>query len=404
MYLDYNATTPIAPSVALKIINSLKNEWGNPSSKYPVAEIALKSITYSRMHLSKMIGADLDDIIFTSGGTEANNMAILGALDYFKDWEQKCNTFVKGKPHIITTNVEHDATILPIKHLERKGLIECSVVSVSSDGCICPEEILAQIRPLTCLITVMMANNETGVIMPVAVIGRHIKDINRRRKLEGLIEILYHSDAAQAIGKIPVDVLDLQVDYLTIVGHKFYGPRVGCLYARGAGKATPVYPLLFGGAQERGFRPGTENTPMIAGLGEAARLVCENLDSYYSHMLQMRDYLEEQLKHELGESRVIFNCHNKTVMRLPNTCNVSFVGVGLTGQEILSRCKHIMASTGAACHAQDKPSGVLIASQIPPHVAASAIRFSVGRETTKTEIEEAVQDLKQAIGIHFEHK
>nr|CAD7267268.1 unnamed protein product [Timema shepardi] len=138
---------------------------------------------------------------------------------------------------------------------------------------------------------------------------------------------------------------------------EFYGPRVGCLYARGAGKATPVYPLLFGGAQERGFRPGTENTPMIAGLGEAARLVCENLDSYYSHMLQMRDYLEEQLKHELGESHVIFNCHGKTVMKLPNTCNVSVVGVGLTGQEILSRCKHIMASTGAACHAQDKPSG-----------------------------------------------
>jgi len=218
--------------------------------------------------------------------------------------------------------------------------------------------------------------------------------------------ILLHTDAAQAIGKIGVDVDELQVDYLTIVGHKFYGPKIGALYARNClnnnqmnEKKAPVYNQIFGANQENSLRPGTENTPLIAGLGKAAELVTNNLCKYYSHMKEIRDYLENRLIQEFGRENLSFNGRSTKSERLPNTCNVSFISSDdLKGFIVLANAKLIEASTGACCHSGElKASKILLAMQIDKHVANNAIRLSVGRETTHNQIDLAINDLKQSI-------
>ncbi|XP_045337884.1 selenocysteine lyase isoform X3 [Leopardus geoffroyi] len=261
------------------------------------------------------------------------------------------------------------------------------------------EDILAAVRPATCLVTVMLANNETGVIMPIAEISQRIKALNRKRAASGLPVILVHTDAAQALGKRRVDVEALGVDFLTIVGHKFYGPRIGALYVRGLGELTPLYPMLFGGGQERNFRPGTENTPMIAGLGKAAELVTKNWEAYEAHMRDVRDYLEERLLAEFGKQRIHLNSRFPGTERLPNTCNFSIRGPQLQGHVLLAQCRTLLASVGAACHSDqvDRPSPVLLSCGIPFDVARNALRLSVGRSTTRAEVDLVVQDLKQAV-------
>ncbi|XP_042851775.1 selenocysteine lyase isoform X3 [Panthera tigris] len=261
------------------------------------------------------------------------------------------------------------------------------------------EDILAAVRPATCLVTVMLANNETGVIMPIAEISQRIKALNRKRAASGLPVILVHTDAAQALGKRRVDVEALGVDFLTIVGHKFYGPRIGALYVRGLGELTPLYPMLFGGGQERNFRPGTENTPMIAGLGKAAELVTKNWEAYEAHMRDVRDYLEERLLAEFDKQRIHLNSRFPGTERLPNTCNFSIRGPQLQGRVLLAQCRTLLASVGAACHSDqvDRPSPVLLSCGIPFDVARNALRLSVGRSTTRAEVDLVVQDLKQAV-------
>lgn len=399
IYLDYNATTPIDSIVVNSIVTALKEEWGNPSSSHVFGNAARLSINSARKKLAHMINALDQDIIFTSGGTESNNMVICSAAETYKKWKTFGKTDITSlKPHIITSNVEHDAIVLPLKHLINKNDIEVSFVPVDSNGCIVIEDVISSIQPNTCLITILFANNETGVIMPIASIGKTIRKINEDREHKGLCKILYHTDAAQAIGKLPVDVEDTMVDYLTIVGHKFYGPRIGCLYARSPGMKTPVYPMLFGGGQERGYRPGTENTPMISGLGKAADLVISNLNKYMDHFSDIKLYLENRLKEEFG-NHVIFNFKGKGVDVLPNTCSIAFTEEGLTGHQVLAHCKKVLASVGAACHSENQCSGVLIASGITKEQAEKSIRLSVGRETTLEEIDLAVADLKQAVEL-----
>ncbi|XP_011835704.1 PREDICTED: selenocysteine lyase isoform X2 [Mandrillus leucophaeus] len=261
------------------------------------------------------------------------------------------------------------------------------------------DDILAAVRPTTRLVTIMLANNETGVVMPVPEISQRIKALNQERVATGLPPILMHTDAAQALGKQRVDVEDLGVDFLTIVGHKFYGPRIGALYVRGLGEFTPLYPMLFGGGQERNFRPGTENTPMIAGLGKAAELVTQNCEAYEAHMRDIRDYLEERLEAEFGQKRIHLNSQFPGTQRLPNTCNFSIRGPRLQGHEVLAQCRVLLASVGAACHSDhgDQPSPVLLNYGIPFDVARNALRLSVGRSTTRAEVDLVVQDLKQAV-------
>nr|XP_017499602.2 selenocysteine lyase isoform X5 [Manis javanica] len=406
VYMDYNATTPLEPEVIQAMTEAMWEAWGNPSSPYLAGRKARGLIQAARENLAKMIGGEPQDIIFTSGGTEANNLVIHSAVKHFHethslkgDAAERHSPAAGAAPHFITCTVEHDSVRLPLEHLVEEHVAEVTFVPVSKvNGRAEAEDILAAVRPSTCLVTVMLANNETGVIMPIAEISQRIKAENRRRAASGLPLVFLHTDAAQALGKRRVDVEDLGVDFLTIVGHKFYGPRIGALYVRGLGELIPLYPMLFGGGQERNFRPGTENTPMIAGLGKAAQLVMENCEAYEAHMRGIRDYLEERLVAEF-DGRIHLNSQFPGTERLPNTCNFSIRGPLLRGHLVLAQCRMLLASVGAACHSDhgDQPSPVLLSSGIPFGVAQNAIRLSVGRSTTRAEVDLVVQDLKQAV-------
>ncbi|XP_073928219.1 selenocysteine lyase isoform X2 [Castor canadensis] len=401
VYMDYNATTPLEPEVIQAVTEAMQEAWGNPSSSYTAGRRAKDVIKSAREALAKMIGGKAQDIIFTSGGTESNNLVIQSVVKQFHENQASKGDTVEQhspgdgtKPHFITCTVEHDSIRLPLEHLVEEQM---AVSKVNGQAEV--EDILAAVRPTTCLVTIMLANNETGVIMPVPEISQRIKALNQRRTACGLPRILMHTDAAQALGKRRVDVEDLGVDFLTIVGHKFYGPRIGALYVRGLGKLTPLYPMLFGGGQERNFRPGTENTPMIAGLGKAAELVTKSCEVYEAHMRDVRDYLEERLQAEFGKKRIHLNSQFPGTERLPNTCNFSIQGPQLQGYMVLAQCQTLLASVGAACHSDhgDQPSPVLLSCGIPFDVARNALRLSVGRSTTRAEVDLVVQDLKQAV-------
>ncbi|XP_074955577.1 selenocysteine lyase isoform X1 [Phalacrocorax aristotelis] len=304
VYLDHNATTPLAPEVAQAVRDAMCQAWGNPSSSHPTGRKAKELIGSARESLARMVGGRLEDIVFTSGGTEANNMVIHTARRHFHESHGRPGDSW-GMPHIVTSSVEHDSIRLPLEQLVKESLAEATFVAVSPrSGRAEVDDILAAIRPTTCLVSIMLANNETGVIMPVAEVSQCVRALNQRRAVEGLPRILVHTDAAQMVGKGRVDVRELRVDYLTIVGHKFYGPRIGALYVRGPGTTTPLHPMFFGGGQERSFRPGTENTPMIAGLGQAAELVSKNWEAYEAHMRDVRDYLEARLEALLDSAQL----------------------------------------------------------------------------------------------------
>ncbi|XP_076846611.1 selenocysteine lyase [Brachyhypopomus gauderio] len=406
IYMDFNATTPLEPEVISAITDALHFAWGNPSSSYLPGLKAKDIINQSRDSLAKMVGGKPVDIIFTSGGTEANNMVFHSAVEHF--WKTSAvengvrtrDLLLKEDgvlPHIITSNVEHDSVKITVEHLLKTGRADVTFLPVSRvTGRVEAEDVVAALRPTTCLVSVMLANNETGVIMPVKEISEKVRAVDRPPSSP---KIFLHTDAAQAFGKICVDARDLGVDYITIVGHKFYAPRVGALFVNGPGTTTPLYPLLCGGGQERGFRPGTENTPMIAGLGKAAELVSANLAEYEAHLLDIRLYLEQRLLAVFGEEKIRFNSHFPGSDTLPNTCNVSILGQGLHGHRVLSTCKRLLASVGAACHSNrgDQPSHVLLNCGVPYHVAVNALRLSVGRRTSRGDVDAVVEDLRAAV-------
>ncbi|XP_035942352.1 selenocysteine lyase isoform X3 [Halichoerus grypus] len=406
VYMDYNATTPLEPEVIQAMTEAMREAWGNPSSPYPAGRKAKDIIDTARENVAKMICGKPQDIIFTSGGTESNNLVIHSVVKHFHQTRpskgslaELCSPLDGATPHLITCTVEHDSIRLPLEHLVEERVAVTFVPVSKVNGQVEVADILAAVCPATCLVTIMLANNETGVIMPISEISQQIKALNQKRVASGLPVILLHTDAAQALGKRHVDVEDLGVDFLTIVGHKFYGPRIGALYVRGLGELTPLYPMLFGGGQERTFRPGTENTPMIAGLGKAAELVTRNCEAYEAHMRDVRDYLEERLEAEFDKQRIRLNSQFPGTERLPNTCNFSIQGPQLQGRAVLARCRTLLASVGAACHSDhaDRPSPVLLSCGIPFDVARNALRLSVGRSTTRAEVDLIVQDLKQAV-------
>ncbi|XP_033996819.1 selenocysteine lyase isoform X2 [Trematomus bernacchii] len=376
IYMDYNATTPLEPEVIQAISDALQDAWGNPSSSYIAGAKAKAIINQSRENVARMVGGKAEDIIFTSGGTEANNLVLHTAVEHFR---RSCRAAEEGGgqqngssdlPHIITSNVEHDSVKLVAEHLQKEGKADVTYVPVSKvTARVEVEDILAAVRSNTCLVSIMLANNETGVIMPLPEICQRIKRLNRQRER---LQILLHTDAAQAVGKIPVHACELGVDYLTIVGHKFYAPRIGALYVNGPGTRTPVYPMLFGGGQERNFRPGTENTPMIAGLGKA-----------------------------IFKDKIHFNSHFPGSDVLPNTCNVSILGPTLQGWRVLSSCRRLLASVGAACHSDsgNRPSHILLSCGVPSERAANALRLSVGRGTTKADVDAVVEDLRETVQL-----
>lgn len=361
VYLDYNASTPIAPEVGDAMRPFLVNDFGNPSSQHWASENAKEAVENARTQVARLLGCDLTEVVFTSGGSESNNHAIKGV---FYANQSRGN-------HIITTQVEHPAVINPCRFLEKLGA-KVTYLPVDRFGRVDPQDVRRALTPQTILVTVMHANNEVGTVQPI----REISEIVRSHG------IIFHTDAAQSVGKIPVNVDDLGVDLLSVAGHKVYAPKgVGVLYIR---KGTPIEPLIHGAGHEGGRRAGTENVILVVGLGRA----CELAENWVgiSSVKSLRDLFWSRIQEMFGEG-VVLNGH--PTERLPNTLNVSFVGQ--VGAEILAGLTGVAASTGSACHeGMVEISPVLKAMGIDHQVGTGTIRFSLGRDTTQDEIDYVV--------------
>ena len=367
IYLDYNATTPIAPEVVQAMIPYLYEHFGNPSSSHPYGVTTKRAVETARAQVAALLGCQPAEVIFTSGGTESNNYAIKGIALASRD---------RGN-HIITSAVEHPAVIEVCNWLKAQGF-RISILPVDAYGMVDPADLAQIITPGTLLVTVMHANNEVGTILPVA----ELAQIAHRHGA------LFHTDAAQSVGKIAVDVDDLGADLLSIAGHKAYAPKgTGALYVRTGVKLAR---LMHGAGHESGRRPGTENVMHNVGLGKACQVTDRDLKKNAAHFEAMRDRLHQGLVYELGDDAASLNGHPEK--RLPNTLSLSFRGV--EANALLTEIgEQVAASAGAACHA-DKidVSAVLRAMKVPVDWAMGTIRFSVGRGTT-------AEDIDRAIGI-----
>jgi cysteine desulfurase len=373
VYLDYNATTPLDPAVRAEILPYLNEQFGNPSSAHVYGKTAHEAVDQARRLVAESLSAKPDEIIFTSGGTEASNHALKGVVfaelrGWFGRWA-KC-------AHIITSSIEHPATVQPCEFLKRLGCT-ITVIPVDRQGLVDPDAVRRAITRSTTLISIMHANNEVGTLQP-------IREIARTAHERG---VLVHTDAAQSVGKVSVSVDELGVDLLSVAGHKLYAPKgVGVLYVR---KGVTLEPLLHGAGHEGGRRAGTENVPYVVALGTACSLARQSLPQATQRLQQLRDRLWERLRAGLGE-RVVLNGHQ--TLRLPNTLNVNFVGC--VGADLLQATPEIAASTGSACHeGQVNQSPVLCAMGVPPELGKGAVRLSVGRFTTDDEIDRAAEAL-----------
>jgi len=362
VYLDYNASTPIDPKVVAAMLPLLESDFGNPSSGHWASVPAKAALENARGEIAALLGCAADEVVFTSGGSEANNLAIKGAFFALRD---------KGE-HVVTTQVEHPAVLNPCRFLERLGAT-VTYLPVDRTGRVDPDAVRRAITPQTVLISVMHANNEVGTIQPIS----EIASIARENK------VLFHTDAAQSVGKIRTDVNELGVDLLTIAGHKVYAPKgVGALYVR---RGVELEPLIHGAGHESGRRAGTESALLAVGLGTACE-VARDLASM-GRIVALRERFWRNLQERFGE-RIVLNGHPQH--RLPNTLNVSFLDQ--IGMEILQRLDGVAASTGSACHAgRVELSPVLKAMGVPPAIGMGAIRFSLGRYTTEDEVD-AVSD------------
>jgi cysteine desulfurase len=368
IYLDFNATTPIAPEVAAAMSDVLMEPFGNPSSQHWAGFPAREAVDKARGQVAALLGCTPSEVIFTGGGSESNNHALKGVF------------FSQGRAgaHIITTQVEHPAILSPCHFLERLGAT-VTYLPVDRFGRVDPDDVQKALTPRTILISVMHANNEVGTLQPIG-------DISCIAHERG---VLLHTDAAQSVGKIRTRVDLLGVDLLSVAGHKLYAPKgIGALYIR---KGVRLEPLIHGAGHESGRRAGTENILLDVGLGAA----CALAESWVGmeSVRQLRDLFWELLEERFG-NRVVLNGHPDE--RLPNTLNVSFVNK--VGTEILDRIEGVAASTGSACHSGSvELSPVLKAMDIPPEIGMGAIRFSLGRTTTRDEIEATVSQLTDAV-------
>ncbi|HYK91587.1 MAG TPA: cysteine desulfurase family protein [Acidobacteriota bacterium] len=367
IYLDFNASTPLAPEVAAAMQQALVESFGNPSSDHWAGRPAREAVENARAQVASMLGCRPQEIVFTSGGSEANNYSLKGVF-FAND---------KAEPHIVTSQVEHPAILNPCRFLERLGAA-VAYLPVDGFGMVDPDDVRRAITPRTVLISIMHANNEVGTIQP-------IPDICRIAREHG---ILFHTDAAQSVGKIRTQVEELGIDLLSVAGHKLYGPKgVGALYIR---EGVRLEPLIHGAGHESGRRAGTENILLDAGLGAACAL-SERWVGMES-VRRLRDMFWDLLQEEF-RAGVVLNGHPEK--RLPNTLNVSFVGK--VGSEILARMETVAASTGSACHSGSvELSPVLKAMKVSTQVGMGAIRFSLGRQTTGEEIKSAVSQLSRA--------
>ena len=371
IYLDYNATTPIDPAVLEAMLPYLRDHFGNPSSTHVYGRTAHEAVEKARSQVAELLGARPDEIVFTGGGSEASNQALKGAVfaklrGIFGRWARNA--------HIITSAVEHPATLEPCAFLKRLGC-QVTIVPVDRFGRVYPEAVRKALTRRTTLVSIMHANNEVGTLQPIREIARLAHDYGA----------LMHTDAAQSVGKISVDVNELGVDLLSVAGHKLYAPKgVGVLYVRNGVKLEP---LIHGAGHEGGRRAGTENVPYVVALGAACAVARASLPAATERLRQLRDRLWERLRAGLGDN-VVLNGHPEE--RLPNTLNVNLVEQ--IGADFLQAVPEIAASTGSACHeGHVTMSPVLCAMGVPPKLGRGAVRLSVGRFTTEEEIDRAAE-------------
>jgi cysteine desulfurase len=364
IYLDYNASTPIDPAVVAAMKPFLEDHYGNPSSGHWAATTAKTALETARGQVAALLGCQHDEIVFTSGGSEANNLALKGMFFALRE---------KGN-HIITTRIEHPAIIEPCRFLERLGA-QVTHLPVDGTGRVDPDDLRRAITPRTILVSIMHANNEVGTIQPIEDCARMAHDHS----------VLFHTDAAQSVGKISTGVNELGVDLLSIAGHKVYAPKgIGALFVR---RSVSLEPLIHGAGHESGRRPGTESALLAVGLGKACALARDLAPM--DRVRDLRDHFWKKLQEQFG-NLVSLNGH--LTQRLPNTLNVSFVG--RIGAEILERLDGVAASTGSACHSgRIELSPVLEAMGVTPEVGMGAIRFSLGRATTRDDLDATVDGL-----------
>ncbi|MGW2764514.1 cysteine desulfurase family protein [Streptomyces sp. NPDC001275] len=372
VYLDYNATTPVDPCVVEAMLPHLTGHFGNPSSTHPYGSEPRRALTAARTRVAELIGARPGEIVFTASGSEADLLALRGAT----------LAATRTRPHVITQATEHPAILATCQALERLHDARITVLPVDREGLVDPAALTAALDEDTVLVSVMVANNETGALQPV----RELADAAHRAGA------LFHCDAAQAAGKIPLDVRELGADLLTVVGHKMYAPKgAAALFVRDGVRLEPV---VYGGGQERGLRAGTENVALAVALGAAAHLAADDLaDGAHERIRDLRDELHHRLVDALP-GRVRLN--GPAEQRLPNTLNISIDGV--PGHRVLDGAPRIAASTGSACHSgTHAPSPVLTAMGTAPVRALEAVRLSLGRWTTRDEIAAAATAIAAAV-------
>jgi cysteine desulfurase len=367
IYLDYNATTPVLPEVVDAMLPYLREHFGNPSSGHAYGRSAQAAVTRARAQVAGLLGCDADEIVFTSGGTEANNLAIRGVCEARAE-----------RRHVVTTVIEHPATERPCAWLQRHGW-RVTRVGVDSDGRARMEEVRTALDACTALVTVMHSNNETGVLQPIAEAADAARDCGT----------VMHTDAAQSVGKVPVNVRELGVDLLSVAGHKLYAPKgIGALYVK---RGTPLVPFVLGAGHERGLRPGTENVACIVGLGLACDIAARDMESAATRIRRLRDDLWERLSAAVPQIQL--NGHR--ALRLPNTLSLRFPGV--SGDAVLARTPQVAASTGSACHAgHEQASAVILAMGVDADAALGTVRLTLGRGTTATEVERTCNALAAA--------
>ena len=363
IYLDYNATTPIAPAVQEAMLPFLAEHFGNPSSHHALGRASHEAVEDARRRVAQLLAVDRHEIVFTSGGTESNNLAVKGvALRHAP----------VGNGHVVISAIEHPAVLEPARYLESLGY-GLTLVGCDSQGVVDPAAVEAAIQPDTVLVSVMHANNEIGTIQP-------IRQIAQACRAHG---VLLHSDAAQTVGKIPTRPRELGVDLLSVAGHKIYAPKgIGALYVR---RGTALEPILHGAGHEGGLRAGTENVPYIVALGHAAGLAGKHLSDSAVRMATLRDRLQQRLCEGIGD-RLTVNA--AAAERLPNTLSVNFPDVG--GSAMLRRVPELCVSTGAACHSGSQNlSPTLAAIGLTPQLTRGTVRLSVGWYTTEEEVDRA---------------
>lgn len=373
VYLDNSATTPLDPRVLDAMMPFFTNKFGNAASRnHSFGWEAEQAVETARQQVADVIGASSKEIIWTSGATESNNIAVKGTALMYAD---------KGK-HIIIQETEHKAVIDPAKYLESLGF-EVTVLGVDKYGRVRMNELSDAMTDKTTLVSIMMANNETGTLQPVAEIGKLCKERG----------VLFHTDAVQAFGKVPIDVQAMDIDLLSASGHKIYGPKgVGMLYVRRKKPRVRCEPVLHGGGHERGMRSGTLNVPGIVGFGTAAKIATDEMDQESKRLSALRDRLWDGLRSQLDE--IELNGHPEH--RLPNILNVSFAWV--EGESLMMGCNDIAVSSGSACtSASLEPSYVLKALGVGDELAHSSIRFSMGRFTTEQDIDHAIERMVAAV-------